>query len=76
MIIPKSSYVQCIQQESNLFPEELAHNSIHCESSYLQFNSIIHISSYVHWATRPSPYIWTDPDAIQEESKCPKGSSI
>ena len=62
-------------KESNLCPACLAHNSIILELSYLQFNSIIHKSSYVHCASTPNPDIWTDPNAVQEESKCPEGSS-
>ena len=44
-------------------------------SSSSQHNSVIMKSSYVYWASQPSPDIWTGPEAVQEESKCAQWSS-
>ena len=45
------------------------------KSSSSQRNSVISKSSYVDWASQPSPDIWTGPDAVQEKSKCGEWSS-
>ena len=44
-------------------------------SSSSQHNSVITKSSYVDWASQPSPDNWTGPEAVQEESKCGQWSS-
>ena len=45
------------------------------KSSFSERNSVIRKSSYVDWASQPSPDIWTGPEAVQEESKCAQWSS-
>ncbi|KAK9986985.1 hypothetical protein SO802_031936 [Lithocarpus litseifolius] len=62
-------YARHITDETN------SHNSILYKPGYLTVTRLSLSRVTFTGLPRPAPDIWTDPSTVQEESKCPKGSS-